>query len=85
MIFEIFQLIILTGMVASAAISLKSRDLLASTILLSVMSLLLSVEFYILQAPDVAIAEAVIGTGFSTAIYVIAIRKTGRWENEKSN
>jgi len=36
--------------------------------------LLLSLEFYILQAPDVAIAEAGIGAGLTTAIYIIALR-----------
>ncbi|WP_029166403.1 hydrogenase subunit MbhD domain-containing protein [Aminiphilus circumscriptus] len=50
------------------------RDLLSSVISLSVLSLLLSVEFYILQAPDVAIAEAGIGAGLSMAIYVLALR-----------
>lgn len=50
------------------------RDLLSSVISLSVLSLLLSVEFYILQAPDVAIAEAGIGAGLSMAIYVFALR-----------
>jgi uncharacterized MnhB-related membrane protein len=38
------------------------------------LSLLLSIEFYILQAPDVAIAEAAIGAGLSTAIYLFALR-----------
>ena len=37
-------------------------------------------EFYILQAPDVAIAEAGIGAGLTTAIYIVAIRGTTRWE-----
>jgi len=46
------------------------------------MSLLLSLEFYILQAPDVAIAEAAIGAGLTTAIYILAIRGTRRMEEE---
>jgi len=37
-----------------------------------------SLEFYILQAPDVAIAEAGIGAALTTAIYVIAVRRTRR-------
>jgi len=44
-----------------------------------VMSLVISLEFYILQAPDVAIAEAAIGAGLSTAIYIIALRACGRF------
>jgi energy-converting hydrogenase B subunit D len=82
---EAIQLMALVGIVASAAVCLKSRDLLVSVILLGAMSLLLSAEFYILQAPDVAIAEAAIGAGFATAVYVMAINKTRRWENERED
>jgi len=81
--FEVIQLMTLIGIIASAAICLKSRDLLVSVILLCAMSLLLAAEFYILQAPDVAIAEATIGAGVATAVYVTAVDKTRRWENEK--
>ena len=84
MIFEILQALLLAGMAGSALMAVLSRDLLKSTIYLAAMSLLLSLEFYILQAPDVAIAEAAIGAGLTTAIYVIAINKTQRWEDEKS-
>ncbi|MCF7936393.1 MAG: DUF4040 domain-containing protein [Synergistales bacterium] len=50
------------------------KNLVSAVISLAVLSLLLSVEFYILQAPDVAIAEAGIGAGLTTAIFVIALR-----------
>ncbi|HII76450.1 MAG TPA: DUF4040 domain-containing protein, partial [Methanolinea sp.] len=32
------------------------------------------------QAPDVAIAQAAIGAGITTAIFIMAIRATGRHE-----
>ena len=85
MIFEVINVLVLTIIVIAAIVALKSRDLIASTIFLAIMSLLLSVEFYLLQAPDVAIAEAAIGAGLATAIYVIAINKTNRWEHETKN
>lgn len=85
MVFEIIQSMVLSGIIISAFVSLKSKDLIASTILLGVMSLLLATEFYLLQAPDVAIAEAAIGAGLSTAIYVLAVNKTKRWEDEEKN
>lgn len=80
MIFELIQTLALAGIVGAAIAAVKSRDLLASVILLAVMSLLLSLEFYLLQAPDVAIAEAAVGAGLTTAIYVTALGKTKRWE-----
>ena len=76
MALSIIQILILIGIVIAAFLALKSKDLLVSVIYLAAMSLMLAVEFYILQAPDVAIAEAAIGAGLSTAIYIIAIKKT---------
>jgi Predicted subunit of the Multisubunit Na+/H+ antiporter len=46
-------------------------------------SFLLALEFFILQAPDVAIAEAAIGAGLSTAILLIAIKGTKRTEGDE--
>ena len=68
--------------IAAAIIAVILKDLLAAAIALAAMSLLLSLEFYILQAPDVAIAEAGIGACITTAILVIAIRHTKRMEEE---
>ncbi len=83
MIFEAVLSVLLAGVLVSAAAALKSRDLMVSVVLLCAMSLFLAAGFYMLQAPDVAIAEAAIGAGISTAVYVTALRNTGRDENEK--
>jgi uncharacterized MnhB-related membrane protein len=56
------------------------KDLIAAAIAVAAMGLLLSLEFYILQAPDVAIAEAGVGACLTTAILIIAIRATKREE-----
>ncbi|MEF8879659.1 MAG: hydrogenase subunit MbhD domain-containing protein [Candidatus Thermoplasmatota archaeon] len=68
--------------VAAAVVAVLLRDLIASAIAVAAMSLLLSLEFYILQAPDVAIAEAGVGACLTTAILIIAIRATKRIEEE---
>ena len=64
--------------VIAAAFAVVFKDLIAAAIAVAAMSLLLSLEFYILQAPDVAIAEAGIGACLTTAILIIAIRATKR-------
>jgi uncharacterized MnhB-related membrane protein len=56
------------------------RDLLYAAVSLGVLSLLLALEFYLLKAPDVAIAEAGVGAAVTTAIFIIAIRATKRME-----
>ncbi|HHV52601.1 MAG TPA: DUF4040 domain-containing protein [Thermosynergistes sp.] len=76
---DVVHLAVLILIVVSAFFAAWFKDLLASVISITVMSLVISLEFYILQAPDVAIAEAAIGAGLSTAIYIIALRACGRF------
>jgi len=68
--------------VVTAIIAILFKDLISATIALAAMSLLLSLEFYILQAPDVAIAEAGVGACLTTAILIISIKATKRMEDE---
>ena len=83
MILDIIHFLVLIGLIATAYLAVKLRDLMACAVMLGIFSFLLSLEFFILQAPDVAIAEAGIGAGLTTAIFVMAIRKTSRWEVEE--
>ncbi len=76
------QAIILTGVLITAYLMIRFRDLLSAALMSAAMSLLLSLEFYMLHAPDVAIAEAAVGAGVVTAVVVYGIAKTERWEVE---
>ncbi len=82
MIWEILHILIPIILIVAALLAVIFRDLIAAVIALAGMSLLLSLEFYLLQAPDVAIAEAGIGACLTTAIIIIAIRATKRMEEE---
>jgi energy-converting hydrogenase B subunit D len=82
MIENILHVVVLLLIVAGGALAVWFKDLLSSVLALAAASLLVSLEFYILQAPDVAIAEAGIGAALTTAIYVIALRRTRRKEEE---
>ena len=75
--------LLLALILALAVFSLISKDLLHSVIALSALSLLSTILFYILRAPDVAIAEAAVGAGVSTVIFVWAIRNTGTGDRHK--
>ncbi|HHH79724.1 MAG: DUF4040 domain-containing protein [Thermoplasmata archaeon] len=83
MMFEVLQIVVPILTVAAAIVAVYFRDLLSATIALAAMSLLLSMEFYILQAPDVAIAEAGVGACLTTAILIFSIKATKRMEDEK--
>jgi uncharacterized MnhB-related membrane protein len=65
---------VLIMLLLSAFMALWFKNLLNSILSLGVFSLLLALEFYILRAPDVAIAEAGIGAGLSTTIFIITLR-----------
>ncbi|MEI3062528.1 MAG: hydrogenase subunit MbhD domain-containing protein [Oscillospiraceae bacterium] len=57
---------------------------LSSIICLAACGAFVSLEFIMLQAPDVAIAEAAVGVVLTTIIFVVALRKTGgKGEDEK--
>ena len=80
---EVMQFLILASLIIIAYLAIKFKDLIACAISLGIFSFLLSLEYYILQAPDVAIAEAGIGAGLTTAIFILAIRGTERREIEE--
>ena len=56
------------------------KDLMNAVIAMALVSLIASILFYFLHAPDVAMAEASIGAALTTAIFIIAIRRTKRHE-----
>ncbi|MCX6671125.1 MAG: DUF4040 domain-containing protein [Euryarchaeota archaeon] len=80
--FLIANTLVLILTVIASLITVLLRDLLAAAIALAAMSLLLSLEFYLLQAPDVAIAQAGVGACLTTVIVIIAIKGTKRMEEE---
>lgn len=73
---EIILLIILVLAISS----LQFKDLLSASISLAAFSLMLSLLFYYLHAPDVAIAEAAVGAGVATTLFVLVVSRTKRRE-----
>jgi multicomponent Na+:H+ antiporter subunit A len=67
-------------MLTAAVSAIFFKDLLNAVIAACMVSLIASVLFYLLQAPDVAMAEASIGAALVAAIFIIAISKTKRHE-----
>ena len=80
MMMELIHVVIPILIVVASAYAVYLKDLVAAAIAVAAMGLLLSLEFFILQAPDVAIAQAGVGACLTTAIFIIAIRATKREE-----
>lgn len=67
--------IILIAMVIFAIITIQTNVLRRAIIYACVFSLLSSFCYLLYKAPDVAIAEAVIGCTLSTILYLVALKK----------
>ncbi len=72
----ILNALVMIMILATAFYSVFAKNILSSVIALGVTGAFISLAFILLQAPDVAIAEAAVGAVLSTAIFVIAVRKT---------
>lgn len=77
---QIAEAVLVLLMLTGAVYACIFKDLLNAIIATAFVSLIAAILFYFLQAPDVAMAEASIGAALTTAIFVIAIRKTKRFE-----
>ena len=79
----ILNALVLLGILVSAGIAVFSEKTLTSVIALGVTGAFMALEFIILHAPDVAIAEAAVGAVLATTIFVIAVRKTTKEGDEE--
>ena len=77
---EILVIILVLLMIASAIAATAFKDLINAVIASCLVSLIAAILFFLLQAPDVAMAEAAIGAALVTGIFVIAIKRTKRFE-----
>jgi multicomponent Na+:H+ antiporter subunit B len=76
----LFIILLLAFMLITAVFVALSRDLLAVVMVFSTYSLMSAGMFMVLDAPDVAFTEAAVGAGVSTLLMLIALSKTGRYE-----
>lgn len=76
------NLVLISLLLVTALLATFSRDLLAAVIIFSVYSLVMSLMWQRLQAPDLALTEAALGAGVTTVLFVVTLFKTRRKEEE---
>ena len=74
--------VVIAGIIVSAWLAVSFDDLLSSIIALAVTGTLVALEFIMLSAPDVAIAEAAVGAVLSTVIFIVGLRRVMPKEGE---
>ncbi len=70
---DIIMLIVSILLLIIAFMAVSEKKLIKSVIFLSALSMLSVVSFVLLKAPDVALTEAVIGSGLVTALFVFTL------------
>ena len=79
----ILNALVMVGVLVSACLAVFSKKVLSSVIALGVTGAFMALEFMLLHAPDVAIADAAVGAVLATTIFIIAVKKTTSKEDEE--
>jgi uncharacterized MnhB-related membrane protein len=73
---ELLVFLLCGSILASGLLAVCLNSLMAAMVSAGLASLFAAVCYLLLAAPDVAMAEAAIGSGLSTLIFLYAIRRT---------
>ncbi|EXJ15262.1 Na(+)/H(+) antiporter subunit B [Imhoffiella purpurea] len=79
----LLALLLFAWMIAGAWIAISQDDLLQSVVGLSLVSLGAVGQFFLFQAPDVALTEAAIGVAASSFVLLMGVRQFGRYEDKE--
>ena len=77
---ELFDLLLLALLVATAVTVIRLKDLLAAAITFSSYSLVMCLLWLHRGAPDVAMTEAAVGAGVTTVLFLVTVSRTTRQE-----
>ena len=69
----LLEYLLIGFLVLTAIMAISNKEIPISIIFLSIFSIVLTAIYLLHKSPDVALAEAVIGTGLNTAIFMSAI------------
>lgn len=73
---SLIVLVLVIMLLCAALAAVFLRNLLAGLAALSLVTLALAALFALLRAPDVALAEAVVGAGLTSVLLALTIRRT---------
>ncbi|WP_404289208.1 Na(+)/H(+) antiporter subunit B [Microvirga sp. RSM25] len=79
---QLLILVVCAGILVSGLLAVCLNNLIAAMVSSGLAGLFASVSFLLLAAPDVAMAEAAIGSGLTTFIFIYTLRHAGHGEHE---
>jgi uncharacterized MnhB-related membrane protein len=68
-------------MIFAGFMALEHKNLVIAVVAAGLVSLIASIIYVVLAAPDVAMTEAAIGSGLSTVMFLYVLQKVKRGEN----
>lgn len=75
---NILEIVISVLLIILAFLAIHSKSLIKSVLFLSSLSMLSVIGFVLMKAPDVAVTEAVIGSGLVTSLFVFTLLAVGK-------
>lgn len=72
----LMTLLLILLVICAVAVSAQSK-LLAAVIIFMSYSMIMSIVWLLLRAPDLAITEAAVGAGITSVLFFIALRRLG--------
>lgn len=72
---KIFEMVLLGILVVCAIAACASKRLVTCVAVFMAYSLVMSVLWLLLQAPDLAITEAAVGAGITTVLFFVVMRR----------
>ena len=78
----IIDMLLLLILVICALGAVQLKDLLGATMILGIYSLVMALVWTKLNAVDVAFTEASVGAGITTVLFIAALSRTKRKEEE---
>ncbi|MBK1717981.1 Na(+)/H(+) antiporter subunit B [Thiocystis violacea] len=79
----LFAILLFAWMIGGAIMAITQTDFLQALIGFSLVSLGAVGQFFLLQAPDVALTEAAIGAAAGSFVMLMGVRQLGRHEDKE--
>ena len=82
---DIIMMILLALIIICAVATVFTKRLLTAVVIYMSFSLIMSIIWVLLQAPDLAITEAAVGAGITSILYFVTLDKIKRIEEIRKN
>jgi len=80
---DIIMIVVSVFLLLIAFFAVHEKKLIKSVIFLSALSMLSVVSYVLMKAPDVALTEAVIGSGLVTSLFIFSLLSIQKKEDVK--